>query len=319
MASLSYPCKPISCIRSLCKSLSISEQELSSLVLKANYLYRKLAKDKGSGGKRVMYDAAPPLKRLQERLLRNVFDRVEYPEYLQGGIRDPLTPRGYVSNAVRHSGKASIIKTDIRNFFPSITEKEVVRLWKRFFLFPSEVSVILAKLCTLNGLVPQGAKTSTHIGNLIFWDVEPFLENEFREMGLTYSRYVDDITISSESFMTLERKSIVLSKIIGMLKSKGFRHNSRKTAILRRGDRMTIHNLNVDRNSPTLGKQAYSKLSSKIKTLEDIHHECGHTKFYNSAFSKVQGLVASMTQIEPAKIRNYKARLLKISPNQIVQ
>lgn len=48
----------------------------------------------------------------------------------------------------------------------------VFDIWHRFFRFPPPVATQLTKLTTKDGLVPQGAKTSALLSNLVFLDEE---------------------------------------------------------------------------------------------------------------------------------------------------
>jgi RNA-directed DNA polymerase len=54
---------------------------------------------------------------------------------------------------------------DVKNFFGSIIERQVVSIFLKLG-YSKKVSVFLAKLCCLNGSLPQGAATSGYLSNI---------------------------------------------------------------------------------------------------------------------------------------------------------
>ena len=137
-----------------------------------------------------------PLKTIQENILHEILHYVDFPDYLLGSIKDIDFPRDYIRDASLHLGQEVVIKEDISDFFNSIRPELVLKMWKYFFNFSTEVAELLVKLTTYVGFIPQGASTSSAISNLIFWNKEPELEFSLRQKGYIYSRYVDDITVS---------------------------------------------------------------------------------------------------------------------------
>ncbi|GJI92539.1 hypothetical protein RugamoR1_57020 [Rugamonas sp. R1(2021)] len=88
--------------------------------------------------------------------------------------------------------------------------------------FSDEVAEILARLTTKDGGLPQGAVTSSFLANLIFWNYEPGLVERLNANGLTYSRYVDDISVSSRQRLPVKAQSRLVSDVFGMLLHHGF-------------------------------------------------------------------------------------------------
>src|SRR5690606_36011288 len=61
------------------------------------------------------------LKLLQKRINRTIFQKLEYPPYVHGGLRGCDS----ISNAAKHKGKKFKFCVDYNDFFPSITNKHV--------------------------------------------------------------------------------------------------------------------------------------------------------------------------------------------------
>ena len=167
---MNRPCfkgRPIATLDALARALRVSLRQLRWVIGRADTLYRPLKPfTKPDGSVRQTYNPAAPLKDIQRRINRNIFSRVEFPTYLQGGIRDRKAPRHCVANARLHSRPRIVINLDIANFFPSITSRQVHDIWQNFFRFPPGIAEELTRLTTYDGRLPQGAPTSSYLANL---------------------------------------------------------------------------------------------------------------------------------------------------------
>ncbi|MEN3262572.1 reverse transcriptase family protein [Sodalis endosymbiont of Spalangia cameroni] len=206
-----YKQRRIGTLRSLCIPLGLNLKELLSLSDKSDYLYRKVQSiTKKDGNIRDVYDALPPLKSVHKRIKTHILDHVVYPVYLTGSLRGC----DYKANAELHSKARIVINEDITSFFSSTVSGNVYNVWRNFFGFSKEVSTCLARLTTRKNQLPQGAITSSFLANLVFWKDECELYNLFLSQGLIYSRYVDDIAVSSSKFLTNDdKKNAVMTPI----------------------------------------------------------------------------------------------------------
>ncbi len=159
MNRLCFKGRPIASIKALACALHVSPRQLCWAIGRADTLYRPLKPiTKSDGSVRQTYDPAAPLKDIQRRINRNIFSRVEFPIYLQGGIRDRNNPRHCIANAKLHSGVTIVINEDITSFFPSITSQQVRDVWQNLFHFPPEIAealTILTTLVTTDAKCPQ--------------------------------------------------------------------------------------------------------------------------------------------------------------------
>ncbi len=245
----SYSLRPIQSRASLAVALGISEAELASLIRKAPFLYREGRTPKGDGTFRTYYDALEPLKMVQGRLLRNILDRVTWPPYLFGGVRDPGNPRDYLGNAASHTGAILQFKTDVANFFPSIKAELVQRIWEGVFRFPRCVSTTLTALTTYRGFLPQGTRTAQAIANLALWDIEPETIIRLNAIGFRYTRLTDDITISTDDPRAAKHLSGAIQIIHGMLRSHGFQRKGKKEKVSSQSGPMIVNNVLTNRRT----------------------------------------------------------------------
>jgi hypothetical protein len=155
--------------------------------------------------------------------------------------------RSVVTNASVHKGQNYIFNIDLKDFFPSIEQRRVLkRFGAKPFNFNPEIALLLSGLCSMRVkreqadetqthdldkefvyVLPQGAPTSPIITNMICDTLDRRLAGLARRFGLRYSRYADDITFSSMHYVYAENGEFrkELARIIG---SQGFTINDTK-------------------------------------------------------------------------------------------
>ena len=311
-----YRNRPIGSIEALARALSRSQTELIELAENADGYYRpNQPKTKPNGEIRQTYAVRSPLRGVQRRIVEQVFHNVEYPYYLQGGIKDTSNPRDYVQNAYLHAGRRILLSEDIADFFPSIRSPLVLKMWQHFFHFPESVAQVLTQLTTHKGFVPQGAATSTYIANLVFWDKEPQLEYALRQRQFRYSRYVDDITVSTDRQVDKKELHTVTAMIYGMFINAGVNPNRKKRNVQTRGGRMRVHNLNVDSGSPTISRKERSRIRTAVMQCERMALQEPTSDEFKELYASVRGRVTAMARLHPNQANNYIKRLDAIKPD----
>lgn len=305
MDSPLYVYRSIHNIKSLALLLGETVPLLNKLAEDSHKMYRRVPQVKKDGTERETFDAHEPLKTVQRKIVDRLLAKISYPDYLHGGIRDSIYPRSIYSNVKSHSGACNIILQDIKNFFPSITENKVLSIFKGVMGFGDEVAIMLTRLVTKNGVVPQGASTSSYIANLVFWDVEPRLVVWIREQGMSYSRFADDISISSKSVILPEQKTEIVRRVTGMLAAKGFVQKRQKMHVLKKGqvikksemsEVVVVTGLSIAGPRPGVTKKERQQIRSAIKEFEGLAEskvdEAKLREAYNQAMGRVGRLLA---------------------------
>lgn len=257
----SYPCDPIRTVAALAKTLRISTAELLRIADRANASWRMVKPKPGST--RETFDAHGPLKALHNELKNRIFSRVYFPDYLQGSLKG----RDYVSNADLHKNKQILICEDVKQFFPSVSAAFVEDVWEGFFRFSGEVSSVLTRLTTKDGALPQGSITSSFLANLVMWRREPLLQAKLAAMGIAYSRYVDDMSMSSTVHLDKATQTKVIGMVYGMLAAHGLRAGRHKHEVFSASKRMITTKLIVNRK-PSLTTAKRSKVRAQVHQLE---------------------------------------------------
>jgi len=309
LPALNAPCykkRRIGSLHALARSLGLSAKELAGLARCTDDLYRtakSIAKPDGSI--RNVYDALEPLKKVHRKIKHQILDHVQYPFYLTGSIKG----RDYKSNAILHVHSKIVINEDISGFFPSTSSKRVLNIWRHFFCFSEDVAQCLTRLTTRCGAVPQGAITSSFLANLVFWQHEPILHAKLSGQGLVYSRYVDDIAVSSKRNLTREDKSAIVIKIYDMLFKHGYKPKRSKHEIIAADKRVAVTKLSVN-IKPGIDKSVRGQIRASVHHLENCVAAGEKISFDSGLYSQVMGQVLHMERFHPGKAASLKKRLL---------
>jgi hypothetical protein len=306
--------KPIGSENALAATLGLSVGVLREFSATVSDRYSTFEIPKKDGTLRSICSPSHDLKIIQKRINRFIFENVEYPDYLFGGIAG----QDYVKNARRHSGAKALLALDVRNFYPSINAKAVESIFLHFCKFPLAVVKLLTELTTLNGYVPQGACTSSHIANLVFHDVEHRVVSDFRDKKLIYSRLLDDICISSNNILRKEQVTAAISKVTALLKVKGFKlrgGKTRVTSISNPEDLMEITGLWLNRGRPRVKPQDRQEIRSEMHRCEVNFTVSRTAPEYHKEHETLSGRVAKLTYLEHHEAASFRSRLRKILPH----
>lgn len=300
-----YDLKLIRDISALSLSLGLPESLLISTAAQADSLYRK-AKPiiKPDGTIRQPYDALPQLKAIQRRIKDRILRRVDFPLYLTGS----LSGRDYRTNAAQHAGAKIVICEDIEKFFPSTSRDRVLDIWLNFFRFSEDVANLLTSLTTKDGALPEGASTSSYLANLAFWNQEPRLQAKLARKNIVYSRFVDDISISSKQFLVEEEKTMLIAQVYGMLKRHNYKAKRRKHEIFTSGQRMITTKLMVN-TKPALPPEARQNIRASVYALEQRASSGERGSEITTELNRVTSRVGSLGLLHATEAAQLKARL----------
>lgn len=256
-----YRASPIRSVAALARSLRWDAKALVELAERANGMWRTVKPKPGST--RQTFDAMDPLKEVHKRLKLNIFSKVDFPEYLQGSLKG----RDYVTNASLHTDKQVLICEDVKGFFPSVSAAYVEDVWCGFFGFAPDVAKLLTQLTTKDGCLPQGSIASSFLANLVMWRYEPFLYAKLAQRGITYSRYVDDMVMSSATHLDKETQTWVIAQVYGMLAQHGLKAGRKKHEVFSASQPMIATKLIVNRK-PSLSLKKRSQVRAQVRQLE---------------------------------------------------
>lgn len=262
---------------------------------------------KNGNGVRYVYDTKPPLKRLLTKINRVFFEQVHFPSYLHGSIkrRDP------VSNASMHAGARTVVKADIEKFFDHITDQHVFSVWRRLFGFGEEPASLLTQLTTHDGRVFQGTPTASYLANLVFWEVEPQLVEKIESRNvMAYSRYIDDITISSKKSVSRKEIEEVIACVYGMIGARGFKPARNKMEIRRSSGQIVVTGLTVNKR-PAVPRDVRAKARAAVHRLTTAVNDGKETP-PKKELDSAAGKVAQIKRLHPNEGTKLSAQVRKV-------
>lgn len=242
--------KGIKNLGDFCDLFGISIKELTDLRKNKNKYISVGQVPKRDGTLRTIYMIGSDNYR---NLLKNIARTLD-DEYLYGIIPPPKSSHGFVkhrsiiTNASSHLQRKVILNLDISKFFESIGADKVYKVFVGIG-FSNKHSAILTELVTVNDSLTTGFPTSPVLANLICREMDYVFEGVCKKFDYVYTRYADDITISSNT-STPNKKAIsdVLSKY-------GFIINEKKYKVSRRGGNQYVTGLTVCGEAPRLSRR----------------------------------------------------------------
>jgi RNA-directed DNA polymerase len=203
-----------------------------------------------------------------------------------------------ITNARLHTGRRYVLNVDLQDFFPAFNFGRVRGFFikdKSFALHPATATVIAQIACWKNGL-PQGAPSSPIISDLVAYILDARLVRLAKTHHLTYSRYADDLTFSTNQKGFPDEVAMISDApggwspgrdLVQAIESRGFRINPDKTRMQIRGSRQMVTGLTVNRKVNV--NQAYYR---------DVRAMC-HSLFNVGTYYR-----RGSDEIEPVRTRN---------------
>ena len=159
--------------------------------------YRTFSIKKRSGGSRLIEAPYPSLLSCQDWIYRNILLRQPVHDCAHGYVPG----RSIFTNAQVHLSCRTLLKMDLKDFFPSVGIGWVVNFFSNLG-YAKNVSYFLAALCCNNGHLVQGASTSPYLTNILLRGFDERLLRLSLKHGLSYTRYADDLTFSGAYIST---------------------------------------------------------------------------------------------------------------------
>lgn len=214
---------------------------------------------KKSGGVRNICAPNENLKSIQRRLAELLLDskNLIHVSHLSHGFE---RKRNIITNAQRHIRKKNVLNIDLENFFDSINFGRVRGFFIKNanFQLQDEVATTIAQIACYNNKLPQGSPCSPVIANLIASTLDIYLNTIAKKHGCSYSRYADDITISTNKksfpaeFAKIEDAKVILGdEILAKITRAGFSVNNRKIRVQFRDSRQDVTGIIVNKKVNT--------------------------------------------------------------------
>ena len=311
----------ISSIENLASALDLKYETLEKARSLGNERYKLKQLPKSGGGNRKVFDPNPLIRTVQGRINKRIFiPLIKWPRYLYGSLPKEKIDgiyinRDYIECARQHCQSKSVLKVDISNFFDNIHRDHVFDIFHEFLKYPNEVSEYLTDICCFNDFIVQGGLTSSYIATLIFWKNEGSLVKRLERKGLTYTRLVDDITVSSnkhEFKFDYAEQHIKL-----MLLELDLPVNESKTMVLRSGIApIHIHGLRINYHEPRLPSDEVKRIRAAVHNVVKMSRVNNYrtSVTYRNMHNRCMGRVNKLARVGHNKHSTFKKQLLAVMP-----
>jgi Retron-type reverse transcriptase len=242
---------------------------------------------------RKIYAPSYTLKIVQRWILENILYKLHVSEYCFGYVKGMKCP--LVKNAEVHKYNLFIFKMDLKDFFPSISSKRVMALF-RSIGYNEEVSAHLTNICTCDNGLPQGAVTSPYLSNLICAKLDIRLQKYCSKRDIAFSRYADDLTFSGNNRDTLKN---IYSMVVKIIEDEGYKVNISKTKFITPKSRKSVTGITIANEQLKAPRQLKKSVRSMI-------HKAIVTCDYNE-IDKIRGNIAYISSIE----EGYKNKIIE--------
>jgi retron-type reverse transcriptase len=203
----------------LCQELSVTKQEIFVFVASAPKKYKVYTIPKKSSGTRVIAQPAKRLKDYQRSLLKFLETKLPIHEAAFAYKKN----MGIKENAERHKMSSYLLKMDFQNFFYSISPKLFFDALNRHNIeFSSEDKFLLENILFFNPskktggklVLSIGAPSSPFISNFMMYFFDESIRKACLDLNVTYTRYADDLTFSSNTKNVLFKVPEIVKKLL---------------------------------------------------------------------------------------------------------
>lgn len=284
----------------------------------ANYRYHWL--DRPSGP-RLLEAPRPRLLAAQRTVLHAVLDAIPVHPSVHGFVAG----RSVVTGAREHVGADTVLTMDLEHFFAAVTAG---RIWGvlRSAGLPEPVAHLLAGLTTtatpvriLSAMpsgpdparqfrlrrrlavphLPQGSPTSPALANLVAFGLDRRLSSYAAAVGLTYTRYADDLTFSGRFQHSTHVRSF--ARAVGrIVTAESFRVNEAKTRWRGRHERQTVTGVVVNEH-PAVARVVVDRLRAVLhdcrRSGPAAANRAGHPDFRAHLLGRISWVAA----VHPAR------------------
>lgn len=266
--------------------------------------YRYDFRQKRQGGLRLIEKPKVRLKQIQ----RKIYEDILCTQTTHPAAHGFTKGRNCLSHASIHAGKRYVMSYDIAECFHSINWPSVKAVFTRLG-YTQEVASYLTHLCTHSAQLnhqtlrqfdraqkerlkqrhlPQGAPTSPSLANAVLHQLDLRLSGLAKSLDADYSRYADDIAMSSNSV----RDWRFLEPLIGSIcLEEGVALNYKKTRIKREHQKQRLVGIVVNKK-PNIDREYFDALKAILTNCRrhgiESQNRNGHPHFRAHLLGRIQ-------------------------------
>lgn len=295
----------INLLQHLSIRLGMGRTDLLRIISTAPKRYKVYQIPKRRGGTRTIAQPSRELKAIQRILLGELLSQFPVHAAATGYIEG----RNIHDNAVAHTKSRALLKLDFKDFFPSITVRDWMRLVEAHPINLDEHEIWLSSMILFWGRASTsptclsiGAPTSPALSNIILYDLDVQLAAAAAQANAIYTRYADDITVSGSTIEDLEKFETKARVIVRSTRSPLLVFNDEKRGIYTSGQRRMVTGLVVTPvGSVSIGRERKRLISAML-------HRFTQGNLNGEDKDKLKGLLAFCLASEPEFVSRLRTK-----------
>ena len=299
----------MSIIDHLSNSLNISPIRTCLFLKSAANKYKVYRIPKRNFGYRVIAQPSRELKKYQRKFIKIL----QLPCHKSAiGYRKGFSIK---DNAAPHSSSKYLLKLDLENFFLKITPEIFWSECQKNYLLD-----LLDLKCDEKQLINQllfwcpskkqngklvlsiGAPSSPMVSNFTMFSFDENINNYCLNHNITYTRYADDLSFSSNDRSQLEILIVVVQRELQLQFQGAHRLNLNKTVLLSKGHNRHITGITLTND----GKLSLGR--NRKKMIKSLVYKFLFGELSEKEISKLNGWLAYVQSIEPAFLKSLRCK-----------
>lgn len=281
--------------------LKLDSFYLQRIAKRSSFYYRDYKIPKHTGGERLISQPSPELKTMQYWVLNNIIDELPVSNAAYAYKKGDSIKK----HANLHCNSKFVLHADICNFFPSIHSKHLNQVLENNKKIFTELGIDyedalndIQNICFRNDSLCIGAVSSPAISNVIMYSFDVALLNYCKSKNCIYSRYADDIYISSKKYIDTYLINVIQSELYKL----DFSINRRKTKFFSSKYRRKITGLIITGDSQvSVGTERRNEIKKMV--YDKLIHGKGNP-------DQILGYLSFLKDVEPL---TYDSIIIKYS------
>lgn len=259
-------------VEQIAKSTGFSLAYLLKLVRRAPHSYQHYKITKKGGGTRDIYHPSAELKVIQLWIVDRILNSLPVHPCVysyKNGVNVAM-------HAERHRKGNFLVRLDIKNFFPSITDLDVRHLLYNnthripLQLLDDDINFICRLVCRADNqnkklALTIGAPSSPTISNAILYEFDVCVANHCNDFGVTYTRYSDDMYFSTNESNILEGIVDYVRITLKNMSCPKLELNEKKTVFTSRKRRRVVTGITLTSdNKLSIGRETKRQIKTQV-------------------------------------------------------
>ena len=274
----------------------LSQREIAVLIYTAPRRYKvHFIEKRNKRGKRLIAQPTAELKAVQRWITSEYLNKLPVHKAAMA-YRPNLSIKDH---AQLHASNKYLLKLDFENFFPSINSRDLqAHLAIHMEKLSLEDQIALTRLLfradsnTDNLILSIGAPSSPALSNTVMYDFDLAVANFCDGLGVKYSRYADDLALSTNTPRILESVKAFIESLCQRLKYPNLKLNENKTIFTSKKFQRQLTGLILSND----GKASIGR--NRKREIRSMAHHFLQGKLSDEEISKLRGLLAFSSSID---------------------